>query len=270
MKVQEKIVKSVTANPDYFIGKYIKLPNSFGGKYVCADLFKEVFPEYNSSRETRGYFNTVVHNSAAVLASEQFRRLADKKATESMTIMFLTGVPGAGKTTSFLVAQKEMGDTSYAVFEGQLARPEPGIDKISLALGAGYNVSIYAVHVKSLTALDNTIKRFNKYGRGASVFGMAAIQGELPNGLQKINNTFENQLKLEIIDKREQANTKRLAGWNNIETLRSEGDKEQIKILLANKIEEYKKQKAITEACYRQAMGLSPEKFKYKDRGMER
>jgi signal recognition particle GTPase len=119
MRVQERIAKSVTANPDRFIEKYIKLPNSFSGKYVCSDLFKEVFPEYNSSREARGFFNTVVHNSAAVLASEQFKRLTSQRASEGMVLMFLTGVSGAGKTTHFLAAQKELGDKFYAVFEGR-------------------------------------------------------------------------------------------------------------------------------------------------------
>jgi hypothetical protein len=268
MRVQERIVKAVLANPDRFIEKYIKLPNSFGGKYVCADLFKEVFPEYNSSRETRGYFNTVVHNSAAVLASEQFRRLTDKKAEYGMKIMFLTGVPGAGKTSYFLAAQKQLGDSFYAVFEGQLARPEPGIAKISLALNADFSVGISVVHIKPLAALDNTIKRFNEYGRGASVFGMAAIQGELPEGLQKIKDTFTSCVTFKIHDKRNPLEPKNMKGWENLDVLRSEGSKEQIQDILISRIKEYKKQGIISDACYKQAMGLSPEKLKSKDCGI--
>jgi hypothetical protein len=268
MMVQERIIKAVTADPDSFIEKYIKLPNSFSGKYVCADLFKEVFPEYNSSREARVFFNTVVHNSAAVLASEHFKRLTSQRAEHGMKIMFLTGVPGAGKTSYFLATQKELGDSFYAVFEGQLASPEPAIAKIHSAIGAGYDVGIYVVHTKPLNALDNTIKRFNEYGRGASVFGMAAIQGELPNGLQKIKDVFNSCLTIEIHDKRTASKLKNLKGWDNLDVLRSEGNQEQIKNLLISRIEEYKRQGIISDACYRQAMGLSPEKPRIKDNGI--
>jgi hypothetical protein len=257
-RVQERIVKSVTANPDSYIEKYINLPNSFGGRYVCADLFKEVFPEYNSSREARGFYNTVVHNSAAVLASEHFRRLTSKRAEYGMKILFLTGVPGAGKTSYFLAAQKQLGDSFYAVFEGQLARPEPGIAKISLALAVGFSIGIGAVHIRPLAALDNTIKRFNEYGRGASVYAMAEIQGGLPDGLQKIKDTFTPCLSFEIHDKRNPLEPKNLKGWENLDVLRSEGDREQIAALLASRVEEYKSQGKISDACYKQAMGLSP------------
>ncbi|MDR1160106.1 MAG: hypothetical protein LBK69_05715 [Syntrophomonadaceae bacterium] len=61
-----------------------------------------------------------------------------------MAIMFLTGVPGAGKTSYFLAAQKQLGDSFYAVFEGQLAQPEPAIAKISLSLKTGFSVGINA------------------------------------------------------------------------------------------------------------------------------
>jgi hypothetical protein len=122
------------------------------------------------------------------------------------------------------------------------------------------------VHIKPLIALDNTIKRFNEYGRGASVFGMAEIQGELPNGLQKIKDTFTSHLIFEIHDKRNSLEPKNLKGWDNLDLLRSEGNKEQIQALLISKIEEYKRQGVISDACYRQAMGLSPEKLKSKDR----
>jgi hypothetical protein len=79
-----------------------------------------------------------------VLASEQFKRLTSQRAGYGMAIMFLTGVPGAGKTSYFLAAQKQLGDSFYAVFEGQLAQPEPAIAKISLSLKTGFSVGINA------------------------------------------------------------------------------------------------------------------------------
>ena len=78
-----------------------RFPQSFEGRYVCSDLFKETFPEFSASNEARGRYNNPLHNSAAVLASEQFRRrVRDASRPEQDTVIFLTGVPGAGKTTA--------------------------------------------------------------------------------------------------------------------------------------------------------------------------
>ena len=79
------------------------IPQSFAGRYVCSDLFKETFPEFAASNEARGRYNNPLHNSAAVLASEQFRRMVQDPADPGRnTVIFLTGVPGAGKTTAVL------------------------------------------------------------------------------------------------------------------------------------------------------------------------
>lgn len=54
---------------------YAARADTYGGRYVCADTFKELMPGYAASRESRNALNGAVHNAAAVLSSEQFRRL---------------------------------------------------------------------------------------------------------------------------------------------------------------------------------------------------
>ena len=88
-EVQERVAAAVESNPEIFIDRYSNDPRSFAGRYVCSDLFKETFPEYNASRETRDRFNAPVHNSAAVLASEQFRRVLDINLTGTWNAMRL-------------------------------------------------------------------------------------------------------------------------------------------------------------------------------------
>ena len=98
---------------------YVADPRSFGGRYIAADLFKETFAAYAESRESRNRYNAPVHNSAAVLSAEQFRRVlgqADDPACD--TVVLLTGIPGAGKTSSVLAGGGLSPDTK-AVFEGQ-------------------------------------------------------------------------------------------------------------------------------------------------------
>lgn len=72
--VQTRAIAAVRHEPEHFFINYVKHPDSFMGRYICTDLFKELFPDFNKSKESRGLFNIAVHNSAAVLASEQFRR----------------------------------------------------------------------------------------------------------------------------------------------------------------------------------------------------
>ena len=90
--VEDAAIASVTADPEQHINAYKQDERSFNGRYVCADLFKETFASYSVSRESRGRYNGAVHNSAAVLSAEQFRRtLADNAHPERDKVLFLTG-----------------------------------------------------------------------------------------------------------------------------------------------------------------------------------
>jgi hypothetical protein len=83
---------------------------------------KEMFPEYSASKEHRNRYNLPVHNAAAVLASAQFRlTIADDSDPERINAYFLTGVPGAGKTTSVLANGNEFPPHARIIYEGQLA-----------------------------------------------------------------------------------------------------------------------------------------------------
>ena len=144
---------------------YAADPRSFGGRYVATDLFKETFAAYAASRESRNRYNAPVHNSAAVLSAEQFRRVlrqADDPARD--TVVLLTGIPGAGKT-SLVLAGGGLSPDTKAVFEGQLVKPETTIPKVQQVLDAGLRPVIIAVHATPESALRNTLKRFGEEGR---------------------------------------------------------------------------------------------------------
>lgn len=120
-EVQEQIAQLVERDPEIFITRYDEDPRSFGGRYVNADLMKEMFPVYSASPEPRNRYTAVVHNAAAVLASEQYMRVVTCNDDASKDIAtFLTGIPGAGKTTYALLGG-ELGTETCVLFEGQLA-----------------------------------------------------------------------------------------------------------------------------------------------------
>jgi hypothetical protein len=209
-EVQERIAKAIETDPEPFFASYLAHPQSFEGRYVCSDLFKETFPEFSASPESRARYNNPVHNSAAVLASEQFRRMVQNNPNpEQDTVIFLTGVPGAGKTTAVLT-NDQMDANTRVVYEGQLARPATVIPKIRQVLDAGMKPLIVAVHTPSEVALANTLRRFEREGRGASIEAMASIQGRLPEGLAAIHEHFGDTVQFVLFDRRQGMNNTRL------------------------------------------------------------
>jgi hypothetical protein len=255
--VQDEVIRAVEADPEPFITAYKADPGNFGGRYICADNFKDTFAQFAASPDARNRYNTPVHNAAAVLSSELYRRVVkDPSEPERDSAIFLTGIPGAGKTTAVLGAG--VPPTARVVFEGQLNRPAPSMEKIQMALDAGLRPEIYAVHVLPEVALRRTFKRFEEYGRGASIAVMADIQGGLPQGLQQIHDRFGDSVGLVILDNRFDGQHKELRGWQHLKQLTQEGNHARISERLRDELERHKAEGRISEACYRQANGDAP------------
>lgn len=256
--VQAAVIAAVQADPDRFITRYKDHPESFGGRYVSADLFKETFEPYTASKEARNAFNAPVHNAAAVLASEQLRRaMADDSHPERDTVVLLTGIPGAGKTSSVLVAGA-LPPEALAVYEGQLANPDTAMAKVQQVLDAGLKPVIMVVHTAPEKALENTLKRFDEVGRGASIGVMASIQAGLPASLQAVHERFGDQVELQIIDRRDfSVSLPPLEGWDHLAVLSSEGNHEQIKQRLSAALEQHRSA-GLADDAYDQAAGKAP------------
>ena len=258
-EVQERIASAIETDPEPFFSRYLADPQSFEGRYVCSDLFKETFPEFAASNEARGRYNNPLHNSAAVLASEQFRRMVQDPAyPERDTVIFLTGVPGAGKTTAVL-DNDELPAGVRLIYEGQLARPATVMPKIQEVIDAGLKPVVIAVHTPAEVALQNTLKRFERAGRGASVEAMASIQGGLPQGLAAIHVRFGDAVGFRLFDRRgglDQLSEHR--GWEHLAELESEGTYEHLKLRLTDALDRHEAAGAFGPDAIRQARGLAP------------
>ena len=257
-EIEEVVAKSVEANPNCFIEKYIKDHRSFNGRYIAADLFKETFEQYAKSKESRNRYNAPVHNSAAVLSAELFRRkLGDKSYAEQDTVVFLTGIPGSGKTSSVL-SSGEFPSNYRLIFEGQLSNPITTKEKIQQVLAANLKPLIIVAHTTPENALRNTIKRFYEEGRGASINVMSDIQSGLPVSLADLFRHHGDVIALKIYDYRDRENPNTLSGWDHLAVLKSEGNHEQIKHRLKTLVEQLRESNEISDACYRQAIGQAP------------
>lgn len=171
-----------------------------------------------------------MHNTAAALAGHYFfQSLEKKEAPERDTVVFITGIPGAGKTSAISSNKTELLTKYKLVFEGQLANVETSLPKIQAVLDAGLTPLIKVVHANPEIALQHTFNRFNELGRGAGINIMAIIQGSLPNGLQTLYEEVGELVKLEIFDSRKSNNPKKFIGWQHLNILKSEGDYATIK-----------------------------------------
>lgn len=256
--VQDRAIEAATLYPESQIRAYVEDLRSFGGRYVAADLFKETFSDYSASREARNRYNIPVHNSAAVLSSALFaQNLAAPREPGRDTVYFLTGSPGAGKT-SMVLKENALPPNAHMVFEGQMSSFETSQQKISQVLAAGYKANIVVVHARAENALDNTLRRFYEEGRGSPIATIAKIQGGLPQSLDQLGATFGGDLVLDIIDVRDRANPTHFSGFHNVSVLRSEGTSEQIQQRLQVAIEQYRQTGRISDDAYRQAAGLVP------------
>jgi hypothetical protein len=256
--VQETVAQAVEKDPDLFIDRYRSLEQSLGGRYVSADLFKETFDPYGASKDARNRYNAPVHNAAAVLASEYLRRLISAPHEHARdTVILLTGIPGAGKTSSVLQAG-ELPTNIRAVYEGQLSNPETALAKVRQVLDAGLRPVIVAVHAMPEQALENTLQRFEDIGRGASLGVMATIQGGLPDSLQTVREHFGGEVALQIVDRRIFNEPKATEGWQYLSLLRSEGNHEHISERLHQALKSHRSAGRVGEDAYRQALGQAP------------
>jgi hypothetical protein len=233
LKVQAAVIDRAKKDGQKIIDQYKQHPRTFGGRYICSDMFKEMFPEFSQSPATRNKFNNAVHNTAATLAAEHFKQTMRQTGAEAQdTVIFLTGSPGAGKTSS-VVSNMQLPANVKAVYEGQLvnATDKSTLDKFQQAINSGAKIEVIAVHALPENALENTFKRFNdpNDGRGASIGTMARIQGNTAEGLEKLHDFFGDRINLRVLDVRQQGNAVPLKGWQHLNVLKSEGNEHDIK-----------------------------------------
>lgn len=260
-RVQKTVMLTAFKDKDKIIKDYALHEKNFEGRYIASDMMKEMFSQYSQSQETRNKHNNAVHNTAAALAAKHFNDMLDKPIENGRdTVVFLTGSPGAGKTTTVL-NKGQLKDNVAVVFEGQLANAHQNpanMDKIQKALERGFKVEIVVVNPLPEQALDNTFKRFYDPadGRGSSIATMARIQGNTYDGLKAVHNTFGDSVGLTIIDKPNGNNSKvEYAGWQHLDVLKSQGTEAQIKERLTTHLIKQYEIGVINDECFKQAAG---------------
>jgi len=261
--VQRRVVEAVQADPERFLAAYAAHKDSHGGRYVCADLMKDVIPEYAASKETRGRYNAVVHNAAAVLAAEQYRRVISDDSDPARTeAVFVTGMPGAGKTSTVQNAAMKAGDRLSpdirVLYEGQLVDAASSAVKVGQALDAGLSLTIVAVLPRAEQALEFSFKRFEEYGRGAGVGVMARIQEGTPDGLNGLLERFGDKVSIEVHDVRDRNKPVMYKGQAGIDVWKEELSHGSVRERLTNEFERRRSAGLVSDDAQRQFQGEPP------------
>lgn len=144
------------------------------------------------------------------------------------------------------------------IFEGQLVNPDTTREKVQHVLNAGLKPVIIVVHARPENALENTFKRFNETGRGASINVMSNIQGGISASLREVHRQFGDAVEFKVYDDRDRNNPTALTGWDHLTVLESEGNHDQINQRLRNALEQHQAAGTISDATYRQASGSAP------------
>ncbi|WP_163598185.1 LPD1 domain-containing protein [Moraxella catarrhalis] len=261
--VQDRVVSEAQSNPQLLIDAYKKISDTFDGRYIASDMMKEVFDDFNKSPASRNQFNNAVHNTAAALAAEHYKQMLNEPIQDGRdTVVFLTGSPGAGKTSS-VMNDAQLDKHIGIVFEGQLANAHTSsatMDKIQAAIDKDYKVQITAVNPLPEQALENTFKRYYdpEDGRGAPISTMARIQGDTYEGLKAIHERFGDSVELTIVDKPNgNETTINYVGWEHLNVLQSQGTEVEIAQRLEAHLLNHYQQGNIDYDCFKQSAGSS-------------
>jgi hypothetical protein len=261
--VQRAVIAAAQDDPERFLAAYVAHKDSFNGRYVCADLMKEMIPQFAESKESRGRYNAVVHNTAAVLAAEQYRRaVSDISNADRDVAFFVTGMPGAGKTSAIqgqaAGTDGKLSANIRVLYEGQLVDPATSIEKVAQALDAGCRVSVVAVLPKPEQALEFSFRRFEEYGRGAGVNIMTKIQEGTPDGLSALLDRFGDRITIDVHDVRDRANSTEHRGRVGIEIWRQELKNGPVKDRLTAEFGRRNDAGLVSRDCGRQFYGEPP------------
>lgn len=260
-KVQDSTVTRATQDAQGLIEDYKAMDNTFNGRYVSSDMFKEVFTDYNQSPQNRSKFNEAVKGASEHLASELFKQTLQNQPAEGKdTVVLLTGATGSGKTSTIL-NDGELEANVALVYENELSdqyEKQDTLAKVEQALNAGYKVDVVAVHPKAEQALENTWKRFKDLndGRGATIDSIAKAQANTHDSLKAIGDRFGDKVNLTVVDKTGgNADLKKQVGWDKLGILKSEGNEKQILDKLEKHLAQEYKKGSIDYETLRQSAG---------------
>ena len=254
LRAQDLAIQLVTQDMPRLLAEYEADPRSKDGRYVCSDLFKERFPFYAASAANRARLNAPVHNAAAVLAAEQFERVAERPQQSGLALV-VTGSPGAGKTS--FITQQPVGNFDL-LYEGQINNRADIHRKLDRLLAVGLKPAVLVVHNTPERSLRQVLQRFAAVGRGASLELMASIQSGIPTALRGIREAYGDRIGVVV---RDFSDAGRVVAYRSDEAVRfleTFGAKDVLLNRLRTELERLRGAGELSPGALEQASGMVP------------
>lgn len=189
-RVQRMAIKKALEETDKCLSEYCSLEASHNGRYINSDLFKEIFSEFSMSKESRKEFDLSVHNSSAWLAQTLFEKKIEDSSVKGC--IFLTGVPGAGKTI-FIQSLFDEGKIpdGFIVFEGSICNVDKTREKMQMLKDKGIEIHVIIINANIELAVSNVMQRETDCGRGATAVSLAQIASRIKPSMLTLNEMFD-------------------------------------------------------------------------------
>lgn len=190
LKVEKECRTMASSKTNELIEKYKNLPQTHGGRYICSDLMKMVFPFYLENVENRRKYNLAVSNSAACLANVSYRETAKNKYIERC--VFVAGPYGSGK--SFMIQgifdeNPEIFDKSI-VYEGSITTK--AIDgKIDAAIENNKKVDLIVLNPTFELSLSNIVERASRIGRNVMKNDAVTVYANIYSALKRLTEKYK-------------------------------------------------------------------------------
>lgn len=200
--VEQRFADRATADLDGMLEQYARLPDSAGGKVVNTDLFRELSPEYASSKEGRSKYAAAVHEPSSWLAREQYARLLDRPA-DTGEVMLLGGGGGSGKSSSLDVVSPGYQARFDAIYDTTLANQKRAVSAIEDALASGRRVTVNYVARDPFDAIVNgVIPRAERSGRTVPLDVAAKAHEDAARTLTNLLERYadDDRVTIRVID----------------------------------------------------------------------
>ena len=208
-QIQGRFANQIQRDPEKAVSDYAKIPETMGGKFVSADIARELSPDYLKDR-TR---SSAVQEPASALAKEMFERQLTRplKSSEVPGVILTSGGTGSGKTSGLKAAFKEDPKIkrARAFYDSNLASLDSAVRRIERIKQTGNQAHIlhtYRDPVQAWTdgVLKRATKQEQKYGTGRTVPEdvHAATHANSNRVIHQLHTRYagDDQVKITVVD----------------------------------------------------------------------
>jgi hypothetical protein len=217
---------------------------------------KELFVQY---RQDRTQFTRAVHNTSAALADAIFRHKLQQPTNRAQgkdRVLLVTGVPGAGKTTTFGKDPTTFDSSACLSFESNISDPEIAFPRIDAILNANYKPVVVVLYADPTTCLARVVRRAKQIGRVVDIDYIASLHKLINVVIRKIRAKYGGRVPIKILDN--SVDGRKPINYDNIDILdvvEYKGSLQELKEMLRRQLDELRTQQYILEELYNEIGG---------------